>query len=349
MKLSDFDYAYPDELIARHPAEPRDSARLMVLDRQRGTIEHRVFRDLPEYFNAGDALIVNDTKVYPARLFAHKDRDGARVEVFLLRELSREHRLWDALVAPARRVRVGNMLHFDDDLVAEVVDNTTSRGRTVRFLFEGTDEAYYQRLDALGSTPLPPYLKRPATDEDRDTYQTIFAEHRGAVAAPTAGLHFTPNVVSNLQTRGVNLAPITLHVGLGTFRPVEAEDPSRHHMDSECFVIPEASAETINAALNTDGCTVTAVGTTAVRAVESSVAADLKHLKADSGWTDKFIYPPYDFRIVQRLVTNFHMPRSTLLMLVSAFAGREFILEAYETAIREEYRLFSYGDAMLIL
>ena len=349
MRLSDFDYTYPDELIARHPAEPRDSARLMVLDRAAGTITHRVFRDLPEYFGADDVLVVNDTKVFPARLFANKEKTGARVEVFLLRELSREHRLWDALVAPARRVRVGNLLHFDDHLVAEVVDNTTSRGRTVRFLFDGPDDVYYERLDALGSTPLPPYLKRDATDSDRDHYQTIFAEHRGAVAAPTAGLHFTPEVLDALKGRGVQLAPVTLHVGLGTFRPVEVEDPTRHQMDSECFVIPDASAEKVNQALESQKGRVTAVGTTAVRAIESSLTADTAHLKADSGWTDKFIFPPYDFRITQRLITNFHMPKSTLLMLVSAFAGRDFIMEAYHEAIRERYRLFSYGDAMLIL
>ncbi len=347
MRLSDFDYAYPDELVARHPAEPRDSARLMVLDRARGTIAHHVFSDLPAYFGAGDTLIVNDTKVYPARLFAHKDT-GARVEVFLLRELSRERRLWEALVAPARRVRVGNVLQFGRGLAAEVVDNTASRGRTVRFIFEGTDDLFFEALDALGTTPLPPYLKRSATDADRDHYQTIFAQHRGAVAAPTAGLHFTPAVVDALQRKGVALAPVTLHVGLGTFRPVEVEDPARHQMDSECYVVPEAAARAVNEALAAPGRTVTAVGTTAVRAVESSLSAE-GVLKAGSGWTDKFIYPPYDFRIVQRLVTNFHMPRSTLLMLVSAFAGRDFILEAYHTAIREKYRLFSYGDAMLIL
>ncbi len=349
MKLQDFDYSYPAELIAKYPAEPRDSARLMVLDRATRTIEHHVFHELPAYFGEGDVLVVNDTKVFPARLFARKESTDARVEVFLLRELNAEQRLWDTIVAPARKVRVGNKLCFGEHLVAEVLDNTTSRGRTIRFLFDGPAEAFYACLDAVGTTPLPPYLKRAAEKDDRDHYQTIFAENRGAVAAPTAGLHFTENVIGALKTRGVEVAPVTLHVGLGTFRPVEVEDPSHHQMDSEYYVIPDRSANIINRALVDPGCTVTAVGTTAVRAIESSIAADQHALKADSGWTDKFIYPPYDFRIAQRLLTNFHMPKSTLLMLVSAFAGRDFIMEAYETAIREEYRLFSYGDAMLIL
>lgn len=351
MKLSDFDYTYPEELIAKYPAEPRDSARLIVLDRATGSIAHRTFRDLPQYFGAGDVMVVNDTKVFPARLYASKEKTGAKIEIFLLRELNREHRLWDTIVAPARKVRVGNRLYFGDneELMAEVIDNTTSRGRTVRFIFEGSDEAFYDQLDQLGTTPLPPYLKRAATIDDRDSYQTVFAEHRGAVAAPTAGLHFTEKVVDDLRARGVSVAPVTLHVGLGTFRPVEVEDPARHQMDSEFYHVPEQTAELVNQALCTAGCRVTAIGTTAVRALESSLSADVKRLKADSGWTDKFIFPPYDFKITQRLLTNFHMPRSTLLMLVSAFAGRDFILEAYHTAIKEEYRLFSYGDAMLIL
>ena len=348
MKLSDFIYEYPKNLIARYPAEPRDSARLMVLDRKARSIEHRSIQDLPEYFGPGDVMVINDTKVFPARLYGNKEKTGARIEVFLLRELNPESRLWDVIVDPARKIRIGNKLYFENGLVAEVIDNTTSRGRTIRFVFEGNNEELYSKIDEIGETPLPPYIKRDVETEDRDRYQTIFAENRGAVAAPTAGLHFTADLVERLKGAGVTLTPITLHVGLGTFRPVEVEDLTKHRMDSEYFGIPPQTAEVVNRALQSDENTVTAVGTTVVRAIESSLSAAYT-LKADRGWTDKFIYPPYEFRITERLLTNFHMPKSTLLMLAAAFAGYDFIFEAYQEAMKEKYRLFSFGDAMLIL
>lgn len=348
MKLSDFVFEYPKTLIAKYPAEPRDSARLMVLHRKDKKIEHRSFRDFPEYYTKGDVLVVNDTKVFPARLYGNKEKTGARIEVFLLRELNAESRLWDVIVDPARKIRIGNKLYFDNGLVAEVIDNTTSRGRTIRFVYEGATEDLYRMIDEIGQTPLPPYIKRKVEDEDRDRYQTIFAEHRGAVAAPTAGLHFTPTVIDALRDRGVEVAPVTLHVGLGTFRPVEVEDLTKHRMDSEYYQIPNRTAEIVNRALQADRNTVTAVGTTVVRAIESSLSAS-NLLKPDGGWTDKFIYPPYEFRITERLLTNFHMPKSTLMMLVAAFAGYDFMMEAYQAAVDEKYRLFSFGDAMLIL
>ena len=348
MKLSNFIYEYPKELIAKYPAEPRDSARLMVLNREEQSIAHRTFRDIIEYFNEGDVLVVNDTKVFPARLFGKKEKTGAKIEVFLLRELNPESRLWDVIVDPARKIRIGNKLYFENDLVAEVIDNTTSRGRTIRFVFEGDNTELYKKIDEIGQTPIPPYIRRKVEEEDRERYQTIFARHRGAVAAPTAGLHFTLELLKKLEDKGVKIVPTTLHVGLGTFRPVEVEDLTKHRMDSEHFVIDERTAEIVNEALLSSDRHVTAVGTTVVRALESSLSAS-NTLKADSGWTDKFIYPPYEFRITERLITNFHMPRSTLLMLVSAFAGREFIFRAYQEAIEQKYRLFSFGDAMLII
>ncbi|MEX0599156.1 MAG: tRNA preQ1(34) S-adenosylmethionine ribosyltransferase-isomerase QueA [Rhodothermales bacterium] len=348
MKLSDFKYEYPKNLIATYPAEPRDSARLMVLDRKDKSIQHRTVADLPEYFSEGDVMVVNDTKVFPARLYGNKEKTGAKIEVFLLRELNPESRLWDVIVDPARKIRIGNKLYFENGLIAEVIDNTTSRGRTIRFVFEGTNEQLYGKIDEIGETPLPPYIKRDVELEDRERYQTIFAEKRGAVAAPTAGLHFTPELIDAIRDRGVELLPITLHVGLGTFRPVEVEDLTKHRMDSENFIIPEATASAINRALKSEENTVTAIGTTVVRAIESSLSADYIS-KSDRGWTDKFIYPPYEFRITERLFTNFHMPKSTLLMLAAAFAGYDFVFEAYEVAMEEKYRMFSFGDAMLIL
>lgn len=348
LKLSDFSFEYPKELIARYPAEPRGSARLMVIDRAQRTIEHRAFSDLAEYFAQGDVLVVNDTEVFPARLFANKERTGARVEVFLLRELNPETHLWDVIVDPARKVRVGNRLYFDDDLYAEVVDNTTNRGRTLRFVFSGTSEELHAEIDRLGHTPIPPYLRRDAEPEDRERYQSIFARHRGAVAAPSAGLHFCDESVAALEAAGVTIAPVTMHVGLGTFRPVEVEDLSKHRMDQERFAISEATAEAVNRALGSRTNHVTVCDTTTVRAVESSLSAT-GGLKAGSGWTDRFIYPPYDFRVTERILATFHRPQSILLMLVSAFAEPELIRYAYEEAVREEYRLFAYGDAMLIL
>lgn len=350
MKLSDFIYEYPPELIAHYPAEPRDSARMMVLNRAKKTIEHRHVRDLPEYFKTGDAMVVNNTKVFPARLRGNKEKTGAKIEVFLLRELNPETRLWDVIVEPARKIRIGNKLFFENDLVAEVIDNTTSRGRTIRFLFDGGDQDLYSVIDEIGETPIPPYVSkhRPVEDADRERYQTIFAEKRGAVAAPTAGLHFTPELVERLKEKGVSFVPVTLHVGLGTFRPVEVEDLTKHRMDSESYSIGFKGADIVNKALDSYENKVTAVGTTVVRAIESSISAAGK-LKGSRGWTDRFIYPPYEFRITEQLLTNFHMPKSTLLMLVSAFADRDFVMHAYEEAIKEEYRMFSFGDAMLIL
>lgn len=348
MKLSDFIYEYPKNLVAKYPAEPRDSARMMVLNRKDKTIEHRTVADLPEYYAKGDVMVVNDTKVFPARLYGNKEKTGARIEVFLLRELNPESRLWDVIVDPARKIRIGNKLYFENGLIAEVIDNTTSRGRTIRFVFEGDNTELYSKIDEIGQTPLPPYIKRDVEPADRTRYQTIFAEHRGAVAAPTAGLHFTRELIDALREKGVDIMPITLHVGLGTFRPVEVEDLTKHRMDSENFSISQETADAVNRALASEENTVTAVGTTVVRAIESSLSAAYT-LKADRGWTDKFIYPPYEFRITERLLTNFHMPKSTLLMLAAAFAGYDFIFEAYEEAIKEKYRLFSFGDAMLIV
>lgn len=348
MKLTSFEYEYPKNLVAKYPVEPRDSCRLMVLNRAEQTIEHKTFSDLPEYFTKGDVMLVNNTKVFPARLFGNKEKTGARIEVFLLRELNPESRLWDVIVDPARKIRIGNKLYFENGLIAEVIDNTTSRGRTIRFVFEGSNEDLYAKIDEIGETPIPPYLKRDVEPEDKERYQTLFAEERGAVAAPTAGLHFTMPLVNELKNKGVDILPVTLHIGLGTFRPVEVEDLTKHRMDSEFYHVTPAVAERSNIALKSSTNTVTAVGTTVVRAIESSLSAAYT-LKANIGWTDKFIYPQYDFHITERLITNFHMPRSTLMMLVAAFAGYDFMIEAYKTAKKDKYRLFSFGDAMLIL
>ena len=348
MKLSDFKYNYPREHIAKYPAEPRDAARLMVVDRTNRTIRHRHISDLPQYFREGDVVVVNDTKVFPARLYGNKEKTGAKIEVFLLRELNPESRLWDVIVDPARKIRIGNKLYFNGGLIAEVIDNTTSRGRTIRFVFEGTNRDLYAKIDEIGQTPLPPYVKRDVEEEDRERYQTVFAENRGAVAVPSAGLHFTPELIETLHAKGVRIVPITLHVGLGTFRPVEVEDLTKHRMDSERFMISDDTASAVNEALESPDNTVTAVGTTVVRAIESSLSASYL-CKAGSGWTDKFICPPYKFRITERLLTNFHQPGSTLLMLTAAFAGYDFVMDSYRLAIEEKYRLFSFGDAMLIL
>ncbi len=348
MKRSQFKYDFPEELVAEYPAEPRDSCRLMVLHRADRSISHHVFTDLPDFYQEGDVLIVNNTKVYPARLYGKKRKTGAAIEVFLLRELNPESRLWDVMVDPARKIRIGNKLYFDDDLTAEVIDNTTSRGRTIRLRFDGTNDELYAKIRELGETPLPPYIKRDVEHEDRERYQTMFAEHRGAVAAPTAGLHFTPDLVETLRAKGVAVEPLTLHVGRSTFRPVGVEDLTKHRMDSEEFTIPKKTADIANRALRSDTNTLTAVGTTVVRTIESSLSADFS-LKADHTWTDKFIYPGYKFVITERMITNFHRPESTTMMMTAAFAGFEFLKEAYQVAIEEEYRFFSFGDAMLIV
>ncbi|RAK67957.1 tRNA preQ1(34) S-adenosylmethionine ribosyltransferase-isomerase QueA [Hymenobacter edaphi] len=350
MKLSEFKFELPESLVAQHPAKQRDESRLMVVHRDSGRIEHRTFKDIIEYFDDGDVFVVNDTKVFPARLYGNKEKTGAKIEVFLLRELNKELHLWDVLVDPARKIRVGNKLYFDDDgvMVAEVIDNTTSRGRTIKFLFDGPEEDFYKALHDLGETPLPKeVITREPETADKERYQTIYAKHTGAVAAPSAGLHFTREVIKRLEIKGVEMVPVTMHVGLGTFRPVDVEDLTKHKMDSENFIVPAESATVVNRALDQKK-RVCAVGTTSMRAMESSVSANAR-LKPTEGWTDKFIFPPYEFKIANCLLTNFHMPESTLMMLASAFAGYDLLIEAYQTAIKEKYKFFSYGDAMLIL
>lgn len=348
MKLSQFNIEIPEELTAEHPADPRDSCRLMVCHKDTGKIEHRSFVDILEYFDEGDVMVLNDTRVFPARLLGKKEKTGAAIEVFLLRELNSKAKLWDVLVDPARKIRVGNKLFFgENELVAEVVDNTTSRGRTIRFLFDGTDEELHKLIEVLGKTPIPPYIHREVEDRDRDDYQTIYAKNTGAVAAPTAGLHFTRELLKRFELKGIEQAFLTLHTGLGTFQPVEVEDLSKHRMDSEYFIIEEPLVSMVNDAKDAKH-RVLAVGTTSMRALESSVSAS-RTLKPAAGWTDKFIYPPYDFNIPTCMLTNFHQPKSTLVMMVAAFMGYEFMLEAYEVAVKEKYRFFSYGDAMLII
>ena len=349
MKLSHFDFKLPQELLAEHPAEHRDESRLMVLHRDTKTIEHKMFKDVIHYFDEGDVMIINNTKVFPARLYGNKEKTGARIEVFLLRELNEEQRLWDVLVDPARKIRIGNKLYFgdDDSLVAEVIDNTTSRGRTLRFLFDGSYTEFRKKLRELGETPLPKYINRKVEPEDEERYQTIFAKNEGAVAAPTAGLHFSKHLLKRLEIKGVDLAEVTLHVGLGTFSTVEVEDLSKHKMDSEEIHISQEAANIVNKAIDNKK-RVCAVGTTSMRTIESAVSAGGK-LNPFDGWTNKFIFPPYDFSIANSMITNFHTPKSTLLMMISAFAGHDFMKEAYETAVKEKYRFYSYGDAMLIL
>jgi S-adenosylmethionine:tRNA ribosyltransferase-isomerase len=349
MKLSQFKFDLPKELIAHYPSEHRDESRLMVVNSKEGTIEHKIFKDVVHYFNEGDVMVLNNTKVFPARLFGNKEKTGAKIEVFLLRELNRESRLWDVLVDPARKIRIGNKLYFgdDDSLVAEVIDNTTSRGRTLRFLFDGSYEEFRETLMNLGHTPLPKYITRDAEPEDESRYQTIYAEKEGAVAAPTAGLHFSREVLKRLELQGVDFAKLTLHVGLGTFRTVEVEDLTKHKMDSEQVEITDECCNVVNKAKVAKK-RVCAVGTTSMRAMETSYSTD-KLLKPYNGWTNKFIFPPYDFNVADSMITNFHVPESTLLMMITAFGGYDLIMEAYHQAIKEKYRFYSYGDAMLIL
>jgi len=349
MKLSQFKYTLPQELIALYPSKNRDESRLMVVHRDTGEVEHKVFKDIVEYFRERDVLVFNNTKVFPARLYGNKEKTGAEIEVFLLRELNREQRLWDVLVDPARKIRIGNKLYFgeDDLLVAEVIDNTTSRGRTLRFLFDGTYEEFKQTLYSLGETPLPKFINRPVEPEDNERYQTIFAKHEGAVAAPTAGLHFSRELLKRLEIVGVEFAEITLHVGLGNFRNVAVEDLTKHKVDSERIIISEEASVLINKAKERKS-RICAVGTTVVRTLESSVSTS-GMVKPFNGWTNKFIFPPYDFKVPDMLVSNFHLPYSTLLMMVSAFAGYNLMFDAYRTAVKEKYRFGTYGDAMLIL
>lgn len=342
MKLSDFKFDIPEELIAQYPVDHRDESRLMVLDRKNETYGHHIFREIADYLNPGDVIVVNETKVFPARIFGVKEKTDAQVELLLLRQL--EENMWEALVKPARKVRVGNRIQITEDFGCDVIDNTTSGGRVVRFDYNGND--FFDLINRVGVSPLPPYIKREAEDIDREKYQTVYAKKIGAVAAPTAGLHFTEDLMEAIRAKGVKFAPVVLHVGLGTFRPVQVEDLSRHQMDSEYYEISEESAAIINEA-KTGGGRVIAVGTTSVRSLESSANAD-NLVKADSGWTDIFIYPPYKFKIIDAMVTNFHLSGSTLFLLTCAFAGKEFAMKAYNEAIKENYRFYSYGDAMLI-
>lgn len=349
MKLSDFNFNLPEELVAEYPSENRDDARLMVIHRDSGKIEHKLFKDVTNYFEDGDVMIMNNTKVFPARMYGSKEKTGAKIEVFLLRELNRESLLWDVLVDPARKIRIGNKLYFGDDetLVAEVIDNTTSRGRTLRFLFDGTYEEFKAKITELGETPLPKYIKRGVEESDEERYQTVYASVEGAVAAPTAGLHFSKGLMKRLELKGLNFAEVTLHIGLGTFRTVEVEDLTKHKMDSEQVIITEEATKTVNEGILKKK-KVCAVGTTSMRSIESSVSSE-GLLKPFDGWTNKFIFPPYDFSIANCMITNLHTPHSTLLMMISAFCGHELMMEAYKEAVKEKYKFYSYGDAMLIL
>ncbi len=345
MKLSDFKYPLPRNLVAKTPANPRDHSRMMVMNRAGQTIDDRKFYEIASFFQRGDCLVVNETKVFQARLLGKKEKTNAKIEVFLLRELNAEENIWDVIVDPARKVRIGNKIYFDDGkLWCEVIDNTTSRGRTVRFNHKGD---FFKIIDRIGLTPLPPYIKRDATEKDKESYQTVYAKTVGAVAAPTAGLHFTKALLKKLEAKGVKIVPVILHIGIGTFRSVEVEDLTKHKMDSEYFEIPIDTVTTVNKTIDAKK-NVYVVGTSTCRALESSVTAD-GHLKPAKGWTDKFIFPPYDFKVTDRLLTNFHLPESTLLMLVSAFAGHDFMTHAYKKAIKDGYRFYSYGDVMLIV
>ena len=348
MKLSQFKFDLPLNLIAQHPSKSREDSRLMVVYKDTGKIEHKAFKDILGFFNDKDVMIVNNTKVFPARLYGRKEKTGAKIEVFLLRELNKTNRLWDVIVDPARKIRVGNKLYFgdNDELVAEVIDNTTSRGRTIRFLFDGDDNAFRQMLETLGETPLPKYIKRKPEEEDKERYQTVYAKYEGAVAAPTAGLHFSRELIKRLEIIGVKFAEVTLHTGLGTFRPIEVEDLSKHKMDAEYYKVDEYASATVNKA-KTNKNHICSVGTTTMRALESSVTAQ-GLLKPGEGWTNLFIHPPYEFAISDSLITGFHLPKTSLMIMACAFAGYDLMIEAYQTAIKEKYRFFSYGDAMLV-
>jgi len=351
-KLSMFNFELPEKLIAKYPAKERDEARLMVVHRDTGKIEHKIFKDVLGYFDEGDVMIMNDTRVFPARLYGKKEKTDANIEVFLLRELNNESRLWDVLVDPARKIRVGNKLYFSDTegndiLIAEVVDNTTSRGRTIRFFHEGTEEEFRNILEQLGNTPLPKYIEREVEALDKERYQTVYAKNTGAVAAPTAGLHFSKELMKRLEIKGIDFANITLHIGLGTFRSIDVEDLSKHKMDAEYFKIGDEGAAIVNKGIKARK-RVCAIGTTSMRSIESAVSAE-QLLKKAEGWTNKFIFPKYEFSIANSMITNFHLPKSSLMIMVSAFGGMELIMSAYEEAIKEKYKFFSYGDAMMIL
>ena len=349
MKLSQFKFKLPEEKIALYPSKYRDEARLMVLHKKSHTIEHRIFKDVLDYFDDQDVFIFNDTKVFPARLFGNKEKTGARIEVFLLRELNEKLRLWDVLVDPARKIRIGNKLYFgeDESMVAEVIDNTTSRGRTLRFLYDGPHDEFKQALYALGEPPLPNFINRRPTEEDEERFQTIFAKNEGAVTAPTAGLHFSRELMKRLEIKGVNFAFITLHAGLGNFRDIDVEDLTKHKVDSEQMFVEDEAADIVNKSKE-GGHRVCAVGTTVMRAIETAAGTD-GNLKPFEGWTNKFIFPPYEFSVADSMIANFQLPMSTLLMLVTAFGGYDFVMEAYDVALKEDYKFGTYGDAMLIL
>ncbi|MDR2475549.1 MAG: tRNA preQ1(34) S-adenosylmethionine ribosyltransferase-isomerase QueA [Bacteroidales bacterium] len=349
MKLSKFKFKLPEDLIAFHPAENRDESRLLVLDKKTGKIDHKIFKDIIEYFNEEDVFVFNDTQVFPARLYGNKEKTGAKIEVFLLRELNQEFKLWDVLVDPARKIRIGNKLYFgdDDSLVAEVIDNTTSRGRTLRFLYEGNHEEFKKALFSIGEAPLPRYINRPVTKEDESRYQTIFARNEGAVVAPAAGMHFSRELMKRLEIKGVEFAFVTIHSGLGNFREIDVEDLTKHKMDSEEMNVSEEVVQIVNKAKNAHR-KVCAIGTSVIKTIESTVSTN-GHLKPYSGWTNKFIFPPYDFSVATNLVSNFHTPYSTMLMATAAFGGYEYVMHAYQVAIKEKYRFGAYGDAMLIV
>lgn len=349
MKLSQFKFRLPEELIAQYPNANRDEARLMVLNRKTGEIEHKIFKDVLTYFDEGDVMVFNDTKVFPALLYGNKEKTGARIEVFLLRELSADNKFWDVLVEPARKIRIGNKLYFGDDesMVAEVIDNTTSRGRTLRFLYDGPHDEFKKDLYALGHTPLPEYIKRESTAEDAEAYQCIFADKEGAVVAPAAGLHFSRELLKRLEIKGVTQAFITVHSGLGNFREIDVEDLTKHRMDSEQMIASQELVDTVNKAKDA-GRQVCAVGTSVLRGIATAVSMG-GHMKTYDGWTNKFIFPPYDFTVATSMISNFHMPYSTMLMMVSAFGGYDKVKHAYEVAIKEGYKFGAYGDSMLII
>lgn len=349
MKLSKFKFKLPEELIAQYPTTHRDESRLMVLNRKTGEIEHRVFKEVLEYFNESDLLIFNDTKVFPARLYGNKEKTGAQIEVFLMRELNHEMRLWDVLVEPARKIRIGNKLYFgeDDSVVAEVIDNTTSRGRTLRFLYDGTHDEFKKALFDLGETPLPRNINRAVEPDDADRFQTIFAKNEGAVAVPAAGTHFSRELLKRMEIKGVDTAFLTSHMSLGNFREIDVEDLTKHKMDSEQMEILPDTVAVVNRKKD-EGRNICAVGTTVMRALETVVGTEGK-IKPYSGWTNKFIFPPYDFTVANSLITNFHLPYSTLLMLTAAFGDYDVVMNAYEVAVNEGYRFGVYGDAMLII
>ena len=349
MKLSSFNFNLPKELIALYPTPNRDESRLMVIHKATGKIEHKVFKDSLKYFDDGDVLVLNNTKVFPARMYGTKEKTGAKIEVFLLRELNAKSLLWDVLVDPARKIRVGNKLYFgpNDELIAEVVDNTTSRGRTIRFLYDGDYDKFKRILYGMGETPLPKQIKRNIEKSDEERYQTVFAKHEGAVAAPTAGLHFSRELLKRFEIKGIELAEVTLHTGLGTFRTIDVEDLSKHKTDAEFIEVTDRAAKIVNVAKNANK-RVCAVGTTTTRAIESTVSAQ-GFLTPYKGWTNLFIHPPYDFEIASSMITNFHTPKSSLMIMAAAFGGYDLVMKAYELAVKEKYRFFTYGDAMMII